>query len=176
MEPEPVAQLQSAQSLPQAHDAGALVGKIDKLIDVMSQFVQVQVQQAQGDGKGATRGSPRAGDLALGDGAHRRKYRSGDDERVINAAIDAIMHHNDSEPLYDLKWAITINTLKAFSKNQRAIERILGKGKENPDVVRIVGTREQEVEQHHNKHQLLPGHNHRHKRKRTITEVVRVEG
>ena len=48
--------------------------------------------------------------------------------------------HNDKQELHDLKWAITINTLKAFSsKNQRIIERILGKGKDNPNIDRIIG-------------------------------------
>jgi hypothetical protein len=174
---QPLPQLQQTQPLPQTHNAGPLGDKIDKLIDVMAQFVQLQVQQAQGAGAGKepTRGSSRSDALAPGEGAQGRKYRSGDDERVVNAAIDAIIKHNDNEPLYDLKWAITINTLKAFSKNQRVIERVLGKGKDNPSVLRVIGAREDEIEQHHAKHQLQPGHNHRHKRKRTIGEVVRIE-
>ena len=106
--------------------------------------------------------------------APKRRYKTGEDEATINAAIDAIMAHNDAQVLHDLKWAITINTLKAFSKNQRIIERILGKGKDNPDIDRIVGEREAEIEAHHQQHQIQPGHNNRHKRKRKVGDVIQV--
>ncbi len=50
--------------------------------------------------------------------APKRRYKTGEDDAVINAAVDAIMAYNNAQELHDLKWAITINTLKSFSKNQ----------------------------------------------------------
>ncbi|HEY9747681.1 MAG TPA: hypothetical protein V6C63_03190 [Allocoleopsis sp.] len=91
-----------------------------------------------------------------------RKYRTGEADAIVNRAIDAIIQHNNlPNQLHDLKWAITINGLKNFSTNQRVIERIMQE-------------RKAEIDAHHQLHQLLPGHNHRHKRKRKIGDVVRV--
>ncbi|MEP0872951.1 hypothetical protein NDA01_24345, partial [Trichocoleus desertorum AS-A10] len=91
-----------------------------------------------------------------------RKYKTGEADAIVHRAIDAIMQHNNlPNQLHDLKWAITINGLKNFSTNQRVIERIMQERKD-------------EIDAHHQLHQLLPGHNHRHKRKRKIGDVVRV--
>jgi hypothetical protein len=91
-----------------------------------------------------------------------RKYKTGEADAIANQAIDAIMQHNNlPNQLHDLKWAITINGLKTFSTNQRVIERIMQERKD-------------EIDAHHQLHQLLPGHNHRHKRKRKIGDVIQL--
>ncbi|MBD2120275.1 hypothetical protein [Trichocoleus sp. FACHB-262] len=90
-----------------------------------------------------------------------RKYKTGEADAIVHQAIDAIIQHNNQpNQLHDLKWAITINGLKNFSTNQRVIERIMQERKDEIDV-------------HHQLHQLLPKHNNRHKRKRKIGDVVR---
>ena len=81
---------------------------------------------------------------------------------MVNRAIDAIIQHNNlPNQLHDLKWAITINGLKNFTTNQRVIERIMQERKD-------------EIDAHHQLHQLLPKHNNRHKRKRKILDVVKL--
>ncbi|MEP0872117.1 telomere resolvase [Trichocoleus desertorum AS-A10] len=192
--------------------ANGLESKLDKLIDVMAQFVQFQLQAQQKVGQEdspphaiaqaeSTRvaAAPeieaisqpaiaRAGTTTLpapvpeqvpiaqpaianldmdtaeeATGERKpRKYRTGEADAIVNQAIDAIMAHNNlPNQLHDLKWAITINGLKNFSTNQRVIERIMQERKD-------------ELDKHHQLHQLLPGHNNRHKRKRKIGDVVRV--
>jgi hypothetical protein len=166
-----------------------LEAKLDKLVEGLAEFLQFQKQLAQGQAVPA-RGSSRK--LAPESTEERRaiapsvpsivssvpriaspvpstdrepkprKYKTGAADALVNQAIDAIMRHNDeSGQLHDLKWEITINGLKAFSTNQRVIERILEE-------------RRQEVMEHHQNHQIQPGHNHRHKRKRKISEVIQV--
>lgn len=166
---------------PDHESATGLERKIDELVGAMSQLVQVhmaqmQQQQAEAVAGGTTLAQiPNQPSLQCGSEVTlKRKYKTGADEAAINMAIDAIMAHNDVQVLHDHKWAITINALKAFSKNQRVIERILGKGKNNPGVTRLVGAREDEVEKHHKVHQIQPSHNHRHKRKRKIAEVIQL--
>jgi Telomere resolvase len=197
-ENEPIQSSQPiAEPLNQPVTSG-LESKIDGLVGVMTQFIQMQMAQMQSlaaqpipvapvptspPAKQTPAQTPpvqqtpakspatEQGDL---EETPKRRYKTGEDEATINAAIDAIMAHNDAQELHDLKWAITINTLKAFSKNQRIIERILGKGKDNPNIDRLVGEREAEIEQHHQQHQIQPGHNNRHKRKRKIGDVIQL--
>ncbi|MBW4489911.1 MAG: telomere resolvase [Trichocoleus desertorum ATA4-8-CV12] len=171
--------------------ANGLESKLDKLIDVMAQFVQFQLQaqppqiqqpieQIAIAQAGTTRvaaapeieaiiSQPAIADQAI-DTAEKtnteeskpRKYKTGEADAIVNRAIDAIIHHNNlPNQLHDLKWAITINGLKNFTTNQRVIERIMQE-------------RKAEIDAHHQLHQLLPGHNNRHKRKRKIGDVVRV--
>ncbi len=175
-----------------------LESKIDGLVGVMTQFIQMQMAQMQSSAAQSVPGAPvpaspparqtpaktppvqqtpvKPPTTEQGESEEppKRRYKTGADEATINAAINAIMAHNDTKELHDLKWAITINTLKTFSKNQRVIERILGKGKDNPNIERIVGEREQEIEQHHQRHQIGAGHNNRHKRKRKIGDVIQL--
>jgi len=196
IQPKPIQFSQPvAESLNSPTPAG-LESKIDGLVEVMTQFVQLQMAQRQPQAvqpvpvtpsptsslakPTSTKTTPvqqapvkpSATEQGGSEEAPKRRYKTGADEATINAAINAIMAHNNAQELHDLKWAITINTLKAFSKNQRVIERILGKGKDNPDIERIVGEREQEIEQHHQQHQIGAGHNNRHKRKRKIGDVI----
>jgi hypothetical protein len=92
-----------------------------------------------------------------------RRYRTGQDDQMVHQAINAIFAHNNQPNLpHDLKWAITINGLKAFTSNQRAIER-------------VINERQQEIEAHHAHHQLEPNHNHRHKRKRKLGELIQLK-
>jgi hypothetical protein len=168
-----------------------LESKLDKLIDVMAQFVQFQLQaqplqiQQPIEQKAIARAGtttvpapvpepvpitqPAIADQAI-DTAEKtnteeskpRKYKTGEADAIVHQAIDAIIQHNNlPNQLHDLKWAITINGLKNFSTNQRVIERIMQERKD-------------EIDAHHHLHQLLPKHNNRHKRKRKIGDVVRV--
>ena len=178
--------------------SSGLESKIDGLVGVMTQFFQMQMVQihssavqpvpvASAPTSPPAKPTPAKTTIARptpvnptdpeqggSQAAPKRRYKTGEDETMINAAIDAIMAHNDAQELHDLKWAITINTLKAFSKNQRVIERILGKGGHNPAVHRLVGEREAEIEAHHQHHQIGAGHNNRHKRKRKVANVIQL--
>lgn len=143
-----------------------LEAKIDELVSAIYQLIQIQERQPVGQSLVNIK------DLSGFQEPSKRRYKTGKDEAIINAAITAIMSHNNTQALQNFKWAITINTLKAFSKNQRVIERILGKGKDNPGIGRIVGEREAEIENHHRYHQIQPGHNNCHKRKRKIIDII----
>lgn len=191
--------------------ANGLESKLDKLIDVMAQFVQFQLQAQTPQTQQPTRQNAIAqanstkaavpeiepisqpaialarpttlpapvleqvpttqpaianedvgtAEEAIGVGKTRR-YKTGEADAIVNRAIDAIMTHNNlPNQLHDLKWAITINGLKNFSTNQRVIERIMQE-------------RKAEIDAHHQLHQLLPGHNNRHKRKRKIGDVIQL--
>ncbi|MEP0872812.1 telomere resolvase [Trichocoleus desertorum AS-A10] len=185
--------IQSAESINnlslEQPTADGLESKLDKLIDVMAQFVQFQLQAQTPQTQQATEqnaiaqsnSGPRATApemeaisqpaIAIQDrdtaereaeASKPRRYKTGEADAIANQAIDAIMAHNNlPNQLHDLKWAITINGLKNFSTNQRVIERIMQE-------------RKAEIDAHHQLHQLLPGHNHRHKRKRKIGDVVRL--
>ena len=164
--------------------SSSLSAKLDGLVTVMTQFIQLQMlkepQQTVSSssvGKHKLTRPPESSEppvtqTVLTPTTPQSPNKTGHDDQVIHAAIDAIIAHNNRQPLHDLKWEITINTLKAFSRNQRAIERILGRGKDNPLVARIIGTREDEIANHHQLHHILPGHNHRHKRHRKIADVL----
>ncbi|MEP0872800.1 telomere resolvase [Trichocoleus desertorum AS-A10] len=170
--------------------ANGLESKLNKLIDVMAQFVQFQLQaqppqiQQPIEQKAIALTSPTTlptpvpeqvsitqpalpdqtidtAEEASGE-SKSRKYKTGEADAIVNRAIDAIVQHNNlPNQLHDLKWAITINGLKNFTTNQRVIEKIMQERKD-------------EIDAHHQLHQLLPGHNHRHKRKRKIVDVIQL--
>lgn len=167
--------------------ANGLESKLDKLLDVMAQFIQLQLhsQQKVRQEDSAHKAIAPAGTAtvpeqvpitqpAIADQAidtaektnteesRPRKYKTGEADAIVNRTIDAIMQHNNRpNQLHDLKWTITINGLKNFTTNQRVIERIMQERKD-------------EIDAHHQLHQLLPKHNNRHKRKRKIIEVIQL--
>ena len=221
--PEPLEESEASQAIQSTESisnlsleqpiTNGLESKLDKLLDVMAQFVQFQLQAQTPQTQQATEQNaiaqaeqtrvaaepeiepifqpaiaqagtttlpapvpeqvpttqPAIADQAI-DTAEKtnteeskpRKYRTGEADAIVHQAIDAIIHHNNlRNQLHDLKWAITINGLKNFSTNQRVIERIMQERKD-------------EIDAHHQLHQLLPGHNHRHKRKQKIGEVIQL--
>mgnify|MGYP002777201699 FL=1 len=92
-----------------------------------------------------------------------RASRYGHAPTDINRAIDAIMAYNDNQPLHDLKWAISLNTIRSFVNAPNAIEKVLKE-------------RAQELTDHHQKHQLDPAkHNLRHRRKHQISDMIHLE-
>jgi hypothetical protein len=93
--------------------------------------------------------------------AVRPRATSGKSREIINAAIDAIMDYNNTpDRLYDQKWAISINALKEFSRSQYTIQQVLSE-------------RRDEIADHHEQHQIdATKHNHKHKGKHKITDVI----
>lgn len=91
-----------------------------------------------------------------------RRSKSETDD-ILERAIQAIMDwNNTSDRRHDDKWAITINTLKSFTKSQRKIEGVLLK-------------RQQEIAQHHAEHDIDPRkHNLRHRRKAAIEQLIKL--
>jgi hypothetical protein len=146
--------------------------KMDKLLDVMSQFVTMQMQsdpRQSGRMRQASSAKPAIAKSELSKpsevrvkGKGQRMSRSQTETR-INQAINAIMEYNSTPDLpHDLKWAITINTLKSFVKSQRKIEQILGE-------------RRAAIEAHHQVQQIDPAkHNLKHRGKRSVTEVIQI--
>ena len=148
--------------------ANPLESKLDQLLDVMTLFVQGQMHQQAGEKKPAIAlpttiptSQPQTESPSQPHTSEKpRRYKTGEADGIINRAIDAIIAHNNAPGrLHDDKWAITINGLKNFSLNQRAIEK-------------IVQERKEEIEQHHTLHQLGARHNDRHKRKFKINQVI----
>jgi hypothetical protein len=189
---EPIQSIEPISNLsPEQPIANGLESKLDKLLDVMAQFVQFQLQaqtpQIQQPIEQKAIAQPGLATVAITvlesepttqpaiadqmiDTAEKanteeskpRKYKTGEADAIANQAIDAIMQHNNqTNQIQDLKWAITINGLKNFTSNQRVIERIMQERKD-------------EIDAHHQLHQLLPDHNHRHKRKRKIGDVIQL--
>lgn len=159
---------------PEVQETGVLVGleaKIDKLVDVMTQFIQVQmlsslVPQSVAPKPVASRvpqtQEQEAKATASQEQPERKRRRSSETDEMIHQAIHAIMQYNDQASRHDEKWAITINALKAFAKSQRKIELILQ-------------VRKEEIKQHHDKHQIDPErHNLKHRGKHKIEEIIRL--
>jgi hypothetical protein len=157
--------------------------KIDALIDMMGQFVQVQLQTqvirpsptGATDGelkkqrsRRATRGDRSSEMIGVNDDlpqqfSARAGRKRGEDDAIIERAISAIMAYNDQPGrTYDEKWLVTVSLLKKFTPNhnQRAAQRVLDE-------------RKVEIIQHHQKHQLQPDHNNRHK-KHNVTATVQI--
>lgn len=167
------------RSLEQSTIASGLETKIDKLVDVMTQFIQVQMQaqpqpaQAQPITPRFT--APKSPDFkemkpqqvdeqtSEDEPQPKRRMRSTETDEIINRAIDEIVKHNSIPELpHDQKWAITINVLKSFVKSQRKIEQILQ-------------ARRDEIDHHHQHHQIeAERHNLRHRGKQPITDIISI--
>jgi hypothetical protein len=146
-----------------------LEAKLDKLVDVLTQFIQIQIQPRPDSQpiapKSATSEVAQAQEQEASginnqEQPERKRRRSNETDEIIHQAINAIMKYNDQASRYDDKWAITINALKAFAKSQRKIEMILQNRKE-------------EIRQHHDKHQINSDkHNLKHRGKHKIDEMI----
>ena len=165
--------------------SSSLEQQLGTLVEVMQQFMALQIQQQQaqvtpnrnGDAPAAESSSrasrkaaheqpsisathdPQLTSIKSSGSATRR----GASEQIINGAIDAIMAYNNQPDLrHEQKWAITINALKAFVKSQGVIERVLDR-------------RADELQAHYESHQIDPiKHNHYH-RGENILEYIQPE-
>ncbi|NJP10094.1 MAG: hypothetical protein HC866_11950 [Leptolyngbyaceae cyanobacterium RU_5_1] len=165
------AQIESDPEVQETVISTGLEAKIDKLVDVMTQFIQVQMRS--GPVPQSVVPKPVTSSIAQAqeqeapnttsqEQPERRRRRSNETDEIIHQAIRAIMQYNDQAARYDDKWAITINALKAFAKSQRKIEMILQDRKE-------------EIKHHHDKHQIDPErHNLKHRGKHKIEETIRL--
>jgi len=169
---QPIQTIESIQS--ESPSAPTLETKIDSLVNAIAHLVDIQTKALTtpmtiATSTPATRQratTPTAPAQAEGEGQlePERKYKPrGQNEELVNKAIDAIMQHNDGVERHDDKWAITINGLKAWIGSQHAIT----KGLE---------ARKKEVEAHHQKHQIdEKKHNLKHRGKTKIEDVIKVE-
>ncbi|MBD1848346.1 hypothetical protein H6F89_34360 [Cyanobacteria bacterium FACHB-63] len=145
-----------------------LMQQMAHVMESVAGLTQALTQQRQ-VAPGPTRLSPKTSTAPLNGstqpeeqrGPVRPRATSGKSRETINAAIDAIMAHNNMpNRLYDQKWAISINALKEYSKSQYTIQQILTE-------------RRDEITAHHAQHQIDSiKHNHRHKGKYKITEII----
>jgi hypothetical protein len=172
-EPETQAGVEEARAeMSEQPVTSGLEQKLDKLLDVMSQFVLLQMQseprqagpmsQVRQSKSSVSKSTSSKSSEAGAEGTHQRRTTAQTEER-INQAINAIMDYNSTPDLpHDLKWAITINTLKSFVKSQRKIEQILEE-------------RRTAIEAHHQVQQIDPARqNLRHRGKRSVTEVIQI--
>jgi Telomere resolvase len=108
--------------------------------------------------------------------ASRSQTRAGAMETTerIHQAIDAIIAYNNaSERKHVEKWAIGINTLKAFAGSQEAIVAVIGGKNRKKELV--TGTRQTEIEEHHRLHQINPNkHNYHHRGKTEIRDMIKI--
>jgi len=171
------------------------VSKVDQLIEAISQLVEVQkalipaltqerstpptkaakgrkqlTQQSELTGQDKTE---QGAEINQREGSRQRTGAAETGDR-LNKAIDAIIEYNNQPGRkHQEKWAIGINTLKAFVKSQEAIVSAIG-GK-NRKGEAVAGTRQQEIQQHHQHHQIDPDkHNYVHRGKMRIDEVVNI--
>lgn len=169
--------------------------KIDRLIDTMNRFMEMQMSLATAQPAQpakATRSKPVAtslngstapstaeesSDANQSTESKKRASRSSggaaESADRIQQAISAVMAYNDvPDRKHDDKWAIGINTLKAFAGSQEAIVKIIGGNNRKQEPVK--GTRQDEIEAHHQKHEIKPEkHNYRHRGKTTIDQVIK---
>lgn len=169
--------------------------KIDRLIETMEKFVEAQmaalaqsIQTPQPTKPTKTarmiptpaiaHESSTTGETPKGAQRETRspQTRTGPAETAqrINCAINAIIAYNDAPGRkHTDKWAIGINTLKAFVKSQEAIVHAIG-GR-NRKAEEVQGTRQLEIDAHHQKHQIDPNrHNYYHRGKQTIVQALQL--
>jgi hypothetical protein len=178
-----------AEPLAAQATAPATDTKIDRLIETMERFVEMQMALAATaqPAKSARAARPKASPAIANESSplkeaaeqetHPTQTRAGAAEtsQRINQAINAIISYNDTPGRkHSEKWAIGINTLKAFVKSQEAIVGAIGGKNRKGETVQ--GSRQQEIEAHHKKHQIDPNrHNYYHRGKQTVDQVVKVE-
>lgn len=152
--------------------------KIDSLVTAIAQLVDIQTKALTitpepsmaapasefASTPATRRQTTRPGSRPIAEGGEwqaERKYKPrGQNQELIDRAINAIMQHNDAVQRHDDKWAITINALKGFVSSQNAITKSLE-------------VRKKEIDEHHAKHQINAAkHNLRHRGKAKIEEVV----
>jgi hypothetical protein len=168
-------------------EMGELVGAIQQLVEVqMALFSKLEMpsQQKSSEPNQRSRSSATQNQAAAGNGdisAQRAERmpqtRAAADLTAlrINQAIDAIFAFNNAPGRrHDDKWAIGINTLKAFVKSQEAIVAAIGGRNRKGELVQ--GSRQLEIEEHHQKHQIDPDkHNYKHRGKLRVDQVVALE-
>jgi hypothetical protein len=175
--------------------------KIDRLIETMEKFIDLQMALASARSASTTPSAkplrtPQSkttsatanGSIPLAEADAARRSSTEKSDRTlqtragaavtaerINRAIDMLMAYNDAPSRrHDEKWAIGINTLKAFVKSQEAIVAAIGgRNRKGEDVV---GTRQAEIESHHQKHQIDPDkHNYKHRGKTRIEALITLD-
>jgi hypothetical protein len=173
---------ESSQPSSQIVTASGLEAKIDKLVDVMTQFISlsmqssIQPQTTVPPTKDKVKATEEIKPQIVSDSdskansndattQQRSTRNSPEAEEAINKAIDAIIAHNNTNELHDLKWAISINAVKELVSSVTKSQRLVQKA---------IKERFEEIEAHHAHHQLEPNHNHCHKRKRKINQVISV--
>jgi len=170
--------------------------KIDQLINAIAQLVEVQtaVLQAQVNSPAtparvtkpkttqvdsqvtAPTQATETGTDEEETSSPRQRARTAETTERIHQAIDAILAYNNApDRKHTEKWAIGINTLKAFVKSQEAIIAVIGGRNRKGETIQ--GTRQKEIQLHHQKHQLDPDkHNYVHRGKVKIQDVIQLAG
>jgi hypothetical protein len=169
----------------EAPTPSSLEEKLEKLIDVMAQFLSFQMAQSApmpspskkspppkdappspSPSKAAIKedavseAAPKA--CANDDKPSRSPRHSPEAEAAIHSAISALIAHNDHTDLHDLKWFISLNSVKELVSHLTKSQRLVQK---------VMTSRQQEIDSHHSQHQLEPNHNHRHKQKRKVGDI-----
>jgi hypothetical protein len=190
-DPEPPDKI-SSPPVEEAPTPSGLEEKLERLIDVMAQFLSLQMAQATAPKPSPPKKSPPPKDapappseaaikeaaiankeaavsesaptaIANDDKPSRSPRHSPEAEAAINNAIDALIAHNNKTELHDLKWFISINSVKELVSHLTKSQRLVQK---------VMVSRQQEIDSHHSQHQLEPNHNHRHKQKRRVGDVI----
>jgi hypothetical protein len=188
-DPEPPDKI-SSPPVEEAPTPSGLEEKLEKLIDVMAQFLSLQMAQATAPKPSPPKKSPPPTDaspskaaikeaaisdkqeavsesaptaIANDDKPSRSPRHSPEAEAAINSAINALIAHNNKTELHDLKWFISINSVKELVSHLTKSQRLVQK---------VMVSRQQEIDSHHSQHQLEPNHNHRHKQKRRVGDVI----
>jgi hypothetical protein len=192
-EPDPVPPDKiSSPPVEEAPTPSGLEEKLEKLIDVMAQFLSLQMAQATAPKPSPPKKSPPPKDapappseaaitdvaisdkqaavsesaptaIANDDKPSRSPRHSPEAEAAINSAINALIAHNNKTELHDLKWFISINSVKELVSHLTKSQRLVQK---------VMVSRQQEIDSHHSQHQLELNHNHRHKQKRKVGDVI----
>jgi len=188
-------ELDTSETTPDSTISTLQDAKFDQLLDAIAQLVEVQTAllQAQVNPPAtpakvtkpkttptdpqtpATTQSTETSEVDQEETSSPRQ-RSGAVETTakIHQAIDAIFaYNNEPDRKHTEKWAIGINTLKAFAKSQEAIVAVIGGRNRKGETIQ--GIRQKEIQQHHQQHQLDPDkHNYIHRGKTKIEEVVKI--
>jgi hypothetical protein len=166
--------MQSRPELDEIAIATPQDSKIDDLLQAISHLVEVQTALIQAQAQSTKSADPRIAlntDHEQPEVAPRQRVSLSETSNRLNQAIDAIIQYNNQPSRkHQEKWAIGISSLKAFVKNQEAIVAVVG-GKNRKGEL-ITGTRQQEIQLHHQQHQIEPDkHNYLHRGKTKIIDI-----
>lgn len=148
--------------------SSGLEAKLDRLAEVMTLFVESQLNQVSTKAQIARQPHPEATvtptQLSKPSEPRPKRERStqGADSKV-NRAIDKLIEYNNQPGLlHTEKWAIGISVLKRLTGCYQGV------------ISRVLEDRKEELDQHHRQHGLGVTHNNYHRGKLQVTDVIQL--
>jgi len=165
------AELEAAAEIEKPEEApvaSGLEAKLDRLAEVMTLFVESQLNQVSTRPQIAKQPRPAATVTPAepsesSEPKPKRERSTQGAEGKVNRAIDKLIEYNNQPGLLHTdKWAIGISVLKRLTGCYQGV------------ISRVLEDRKEELEQHHRQHGLGITHNNYHRGKLQVTDVIQL--